>query len=249
MIDDEAEHWRVLVLAPMPIELRPIVRRLGLRRVHGGLHRGTVGGADVTAALVGVGPACAASVTSSLLEDAARDHVVIGGIAGGVGPDVKVGDLVVPEVSTMSDTQEATGTDARKSYRAAPLGQAVLRGEVLTSARILDRSTLESLASDGIDAVDMETASVAGACAGAGVPWTAFRGISDHFTDELVDRYTVALVGTDGRPDLRAVAGFVAGRPGNVVRLARLALGTRTATSVVAHAVALALLSDQEAGS
>ncbi len=249
MIDDEAVPRCVLVLTPMPIELRPIVRRLGLRRSHGGLHRGRFGGAEVTAALVGVGPGCAARVVSSLLEDAVPDRVVIGGIAGGVGPEVKVGDLVVPEVTTMWDAQEATGTDARRSYRAAPLGQAELRGHVLTSGRILDRSTLESLASDGVDAVDMETAAVAAGCAGAGVPWTAFRGISDHFTDKLVDQSIVALVGADGRPDLRAVAGFVVRRPGNAVRLARLARGTAAATSVMAEAVASALLSDQKANS
>ncbi len=245
MADGNAGPRRVLVLVPMPIELRPVVRRLGLRPAGRGLRTGTVGGKELTAALVGVGPDRAASTASRLLKDHGPHHVVIAGIAGGVGPDVEVGKVVVPQVVVEFDRLDPSGSDLGVRHYASALGRAVLQGQLVTSGRILDRPTLTSLATAGVDAVDMETATVAAVCVRAGVTWTVFRGISDHIAEELVDQSTISLVGADGRPDLRAVARYMARRPGNALRLARLARGTRAATSAVAAAVESALLTEQ----
>ena len=52
---------RVAIIAPMPNELRPVVRLLGLRRTgeRGGmpLYTGTVDGTEVVATRSGIGPA------------------------------------------------------------------------------------------------------------------------------------------------------------------------------------------------
>ena len=57
----EGGPTRVAIIAPMPNELRPVVKLLGLRRTgeRGGMpvYTGTVGGTEVVATRTGIGPA------------------------------------------------------------------------------------------------------------------------------------------------------------------------------------------------
>ncbi|MCU1488437.1 MAG: nucleoside phosphorylase, partial [Actinomycetia bacterium] len=95
------ELRRVGILAPMPSELRPVAKVLGLERdgTLGGrpLYRGRHGTVEVVATGTGIGPTLAADAASNLLaEFGDLDRVVVSGIAGGIAPATAVGDLVVP---------------------------------------------------------------------------------------------------------------------------------------------------------
>jgi 4-hydroxy-3-methylbut-2-enyl diphosphate reductase len=196
-----------------------------------------VGGTEVVALLGGIGTAAAAEIARRAIEVHRPDHVAVCGIAGGLGPAVQIGDLLVPEVVTDLDTG--------RSYAPTPLGDEVPDGRLVTSGElILDRAVLHAHADAGVAAIDMETAAIAAASEEAGRPWTAFRGISDHLRDDLVDEHTMGLMREDGKPDVLALARYVGRRPANVRNLARLARGTRAATTVATRA----LLRSIEAG-
>lgn len=165
-----------------------------------------------------------------MLLDAHRPAcVVVAGVAGGVGTDVHVGDLVVPEVVV----DAATGIE----HRATALGTVRPASRLITSDGLLDPQRLERFAASGVVAVDMESATVAKVCEQWECPWMALRGISDHFRDGLVDDATMGLVGPDGSPDLRAVARYIRRRPTNAFALLRLARGTRAAMKAVTAAL------------
>ncbi len=219
----------MLVLAPMTTELVPVVRAVTLAREAKGLYRGRRGSNDVIAALIGIGPARAAKTTQALLDAHRPARVVVAGVAGGVGADVQVGDLIVPEVVVNAET----GTE----HLATAVGTAQPTGRLVTSDGLLDGQELERLAASGVVAVDMETAAVAKTCEDVGCPWMALRGISDHFLDGLVDDATMGLVGPDGTPHPHAVARYVARRPTNAMKLLRLGSGTRAAMKAVTMAL------------
>jgi len=203
-----------------------------------GVRTGSVGGVEVVAALGGIGPAAATATAQRLIATHQPQHVVVVGIAGGIRSSIEVGDLIVPEVAVDLETGH--------EYTASSLGDTALAGRLVTSeALIVDRSMLEGHAADGVDAIDMETAAVAAASEAAGLPWTAFRGISDHFADELMDGQTLGLMHEDGSPDLGAVLRYLVRRPANISRLMKLSKGTTAATTVATRALQHALTTDR----
>src|SRR4051794_5564878 len=119
-----AEVFRVGVLAPMPSELRPVVHAMSLERAAGdGLYRGTVGAADVVATRTGMGTQMARDATARLLDTVDVEHVLIVGIAGGMGPS-KVSDVLLPEIVV----NKHTGGE----FKASPLGAVVPHGKTMT---------------------------------------------------------------------------------------------------------------------
>ena len=229
---------RFVVLAPMPVELAAAVKAMRLARDPDGAgerrHRGTVGGHEVVAVLAGIGPDRSREATARAIATDQPDHVLVVGIAGGVRPTISVGDLLVP--STVRDL------DHGLEHTAHPLGGVAPSGVLVTSAElILDRTVHEANAAAGVDAVDMETAAIADAAEAADLPWTAFRGISDHVLEGLMDEGTLGLLKADGSADVGAAVRYLAKRPANARTLARLASGTKAATTAAARAATAAI--------
>ena len=72
----------------MTSELRPLVRqaRLSPRQVGDlAVHEGQVGATEVSATLAGIGVERSAAVTERVLDALDPDHLVVCGIAGGLG--------------------------------------------------------------------------------------------------------------------------------------------------------------------
>jgi nucleoside phosphorylase len=225
----------VVILAPMSVELAPVVKRLSLTRTSGPRrpHRGRSGDVEVVAALAGVGPGPATEATRWALETYHPDHLLVSGIAGGIDGALRIGDLVVPD--------EVVDLGADRTSRSTPLGRHTPAGRIVTTATLLRHDQLAPPAEAGAVAVDMETAAVGLACDDAGVPWTAFRGISDLVAEGLVDDTTLSLVKTDGTTDVRGVARLLVTRPLALARMARLGPDTRKATVAAAEAAAEAV--------
>lgn len=224
----------------MKSELKPVVDQLSLRRSdprpagRSALYAGRVGGVTVTATLAGVGTAPAASVTEHVLAELEPvDHVVVVGIAGGIGPDQSIGDVVVPELVV----DGATGAE----HRPHPLGDERPAGILSTSDElVVDPDAVAALAARGVIALDMETAAIAAVCERHGVRWSVFRAISDRAADGLVDAEVAALAGADGSAGLPAVLKLVARRPSRARDLARLGRDMKIATRAAAVAAAAA---------
>jgi adenosylhomocysteine nucleosidase len=222
----------------MPMELRPLVARLGLTpaREEGPIHfRGSVGGIEVVAALTGVGMRAGAECAARVLGAASPDHLVVVGVAGGIGESVGVGDLVVPELVLNRESGE--------SFRPDVLGAGAPRGILVSSDRLLESpAEARRLSAQGAIAVDMETAAIGAVCVQRGCPWSVFRAISDRADDGSTDAAVLALAGPDGRPDLRAVARFLLTRPHRIPQLVRLARGANAAARNAAAAAVAALV-------
>jgi adenosylhomocysteine nucleosidase len=219
---------RLGFLAPMKPELRPIVQMLSLQRDAGDgppVYRGAFGSTSVVATLTLIGTKAATEATERLLRDHDIDHVVVVGIAGGVPPATKLGDVLVPEVVV----DAVTG----KEYRPAPLGDTVMSGRVRTADDVNVEAA--TLIVEGVTACDMETAAVAAVCEDQGCPWTAFRAISD-LVGGPVDDALLGLANPDGTGNMWAAAKYLLPRPWKIPGLVRLARDTNVATSAAATA-------------
>jgi adenosylhomocysteine nucleosidase len=185
----------VAMLAPMVPELAPLKKKIPLRKVEDGngayTHEGMVGDVRVVAAMTGIGTKPATETTERLLAGIQVDHLMVVGVAGGMGPTVAVGDLVLPALVI----DEATG----KEVTPDTLGERQARGTLVTSDKFgYDEETTATLIRDGCVAVDMETSSIGLVCEARGVPWSAYRAISDRGDDDTVDVAVLEMGGSDG---------------------------------------------------
>jgi adenosylhomocysteine nucleosidase len=219
-------------MAPMRVEVRPLIHSLSLRSSQIGdmpVHSGALGAQDVIAVTTGIGTEAATEVTERLLRLVHVDHVVVVGIAGGVEEGIAIGDVVVPEVVV----DASTGAE----YRPARLGGVAPRGRLLTSGQLsTGAEVLARLRQQQVTAVDMETASVAEVCQREGVLWSAFRAISDRLSDDIVDDSFIGMVNRDGTPRLGATLRFLVRRPGSIRGLLTLSRDTKVATAAAAAA-------------
>lgn len=226
----------VAFVCAMPMELRPLVRRLGLRRtsIGGGAAReGTLDGREVVAIVTGMGTARAAAGMERLLGALTPERVVVVGITGAVEDDTPIGALVLPE----RVVDAATGREHRHEL----LGPGAVHGTMWTTDRITPASELPELRARGVVSLDMETAAVARACEERGVPWTVFRAVSDRATDGSVDEEVFGMSDQDGRPNPRAIARYVLRHPGRLPGMVRMGRDAREATERAAEAAIAAL--------
>jgi adenosylhomocysteine nucleosidase len=227
---------RVLLLAPMRSELRPIVKKLSLKasRVPGDtVYGGRAGRVEVVAATIGVGPVVAARTTERLLGSGSFDHVVVSGIAGAISRGLSIGDLVVPEVILDART--------KAEYSPTPMAGFELKGTVLTTAELItDESEVEALRRSGVEAVEMEGSGVGEVCTRLGVPWTVFRSISDRADEGVVDDSVLSLLHEDGSTNVAAALRLVVTRPGRLPGLMGLARDSAKAAGAAATAAVAA---------
>lgn len=229
---------RVAILAPMTVELKPFLKKLELRRepFHDrSIHRGHIGDVEVYATLTHIGMGNARITTERVLDKYDIDHVIVSGVAGGIGKATKIGHLVVPDV--VIDYRTKT------EYTPAPLADlpADRRGRLIVADDYLyDREIIDGFERDGIVAVDMETAAVAAVCTERGVAWSAYRGISDH-VDDTHDDSIMKLVNEDGSPQPLALTKYLLRDPRRVKVLMGLAKGSATATNAAADATIAAI--------
>jgi len=233
------EPKRVGVLAPMPSELGPVVKAMGLTKGDHLYYVGRVGATSVVATRTGIGTQRARAATARLLDQGPVEHVVVVGIAGGMGVS-KVGDVLFPEVVVDKDTA--------REYRATPVGDVVPGGKLVTHDDFdLGPDEHQRLVADGFVAVDMETAAVASVCEERGVPWFAVRAISDLVgvtPGDIID-----LANPDGTPNAKAAARYLVTKPWRIPRLVKLATDSKKAADGAAAAAAHSLRAVTDQGS
>lgn len=217
----------------MPMELRPLRRRLRLRRDGSLGYRGRVGDRDVVAVVTGMGTARAGAATARLLDSVDVERAVVVGITGAIENETPIGTVVVPE----SVINAADGAE----YTPTPLSPGA-RGIIWTTDElIVDPVVHAELRARGVVSLDMETAAVARVCEHRGVPWSVVRAVSDRASDGSVDAAILGLSRQDGTADLPAVARHLLRHPGSLPRLVRLGRGSRLATERAAEAAVRAV--------
>jgi adenosylhomocysteine nucleosidase len=229
---------RVLILAPMKSELRPLLKKLSLKRPgtsEQAVYEGRAGAVEVVAATIGVGPEVARRTTERLVESFGVDRVVLSGIAGGVDHGLKIGDVILPD--RVIDAE--TGVE----YHPSVFGGIELEGTILTTAQLITgKAEITALRDKGVKAVEMEGAAVGEVCSGLDLPWTLFRSISDHADEGVVDDTVLAMLNADGSTNVAAAARLIAANPGRLKGLVRLARDSQKAANAAAEAAISAIL-------
>lgn len=189
------------VLALMPDERKQVVAGREFWRGH--LH-----GHDVVAVLSRIGKVAAATTATVLIERFQVGRIVFTGVAGGLAPGVKVGDVVVadsflqhdmdasplfprhevPLYGTSRFASDAVLTDLLEAAaRKALPGASLHRGLVVSGDRFVattaESRALQAALPEAL-AVEMEGAAFAQVCHDYGVPFAAVRTVSDRADDE-----------------------------------------------------------------
>jgi nucleoside phosphorylase len=141
---------RIAILAQCDRNCSPLARLLSLKRSRSSdrsLYWGALGRVEIVATTTGIGTCAATQAAEKILEAIPLQHVVVIGIAGGVGPSVYIGGLVVPELVI----DLATGAE----YRPSVMGDTEARGTLATSNEVLsDQAEAACLERQGVIAVD-----------------------------------------------------------------------------------------------
>jgi adenosylhomocysteine nucleosidase len=215
------------VLAPMPSELRPVVKVFGLDKDS---LEGEVGPHQVRAAKTGIGIELATQAANKMVDRGDVDHVVVVGIAGGLGPTSPVGALVIPEA--VEDFPDAL------SFAPAPLGGLTNEGIIVSSDEYgYEPEVVEAFLARGVVAVDMETVAVAKVCQQKGIPWSAVRAISDPADGPTVNTDVIGLVKPDGTPDTGKAIRYLLRHPTKFPAMAKMG---RDATAAASQAAKVA---------
>ena len=213
----------------MKSELAPVCKAFELTRSDERAD-GSVGDIEIVAMLTGIGmvPAKAAAERALATDP---DHVMICGIAGGIDPSLGIGDMIWPAVVV----DKHGGTE----HTPSPLPGITPNGRLVSSDDFtVTDEDIAALRADGVIAVDMETGAIAAACDAAGVPWTAFRAISDRAGE--TPTAVLGLANPDGSANVKNVAKFLVTKPHKIGLLGKLAKGaqaaaTNAATTARAH--------------
>ena len=231
-MNDPSSSFSIAFVCAMPMELRPLVRKLSLHKTQIGdvtVHSGTLDGHKVVAIVTGMGTKLAATGLERLLDAVSVERVVVVGITGAVENVTPIGTLILPEVVVNS----ATGTE----HRPVPLGDGTPHGKMWTTDVLLNGlDVIAELRAQGVVSLDMETAALAEICERRGIPWSVFRVISDRATDGSVDEEVFHLSHQDGTPNGPAIARFFVKHPGRIPRMVRLGKGAKLATETAADA-------------
>ncbi|ULH15716.1 5'-methylthioadenosine/adenosylhomocysteine nucleosidase [Deinococcus sp. KNUC1210] len=166
----------------------------------GALHRGTLDGQDVLITVGGIGKVNAAMTTTHLLA-AGAGRVIFTGVAGGVHPELKVGDIVVSSDCVQHDVDvtalgyklgevpgETLSWVADETLSALALEAAhEVEGVNVTGGRVVSGDVFVASAEKvawlwqhfGAACAEMEGAAVAQVCSKHGVPFVVIRSVSD----------------------------------------------------------------------
>ncbi len=232
MVGASRYSGRIAFICAMPIELRPLVRRLSLRQSRIGgvsVHSGVLGDHAVVAIVTGMGTKLAARGTEDLVGAIPIDRIVVVGMTGAVDNSTPIGTLILPEVVVNG----ATGTEYRPDYQGdgTPFGKLWTTDELLT-----DLDVLAGLRAQGIVSLDMETAAIAEVCQRYGIVWSVFRSVSDRAADGSVDEEVLKLSNQDGTPNGWAIGSYLLRHTGRIRPMLRLAKGAKLATATAAEA-------------
>jgi nucleoside phosphorylase len=228
---------RVVVLAPMPLEMHAITTAFGLTRTgpaKGAPWTGPVGDSDVTAIHIGMGPPLTRIATARLFDTSQPDympvdHVMVAGICGGLDPDLPVGTLINAEYIV-----DAT---SGAEYEHIPPGHEPRVGKIITTeGATLDIELSKAFRARGCLGVDMENSAVAEVCQANDCPWSVYRCIGDRWFDGYLDQRVLDVTNPDGSGNQDALNRLLAAEPGIAAKLEHLSRDTALAARLAAEA-------------
>jgi adenosylhomocysteine nucleosidase len=241
------------VVAAMPQEIAPLLRRIGScrkERLEGcNLYRFELAGVPVSLIESGMGPRHAAQATEVLIRHCKPSALFNFGFGGAVLPGLEVGDLVLAERIFFLERGMLTELPLPDARYLRHVEQALAdgsprlqQGSFVTAAQITGKAELAGQLPRGLvnPVLEMETAALIRVAAAAGLPVLALRGISDAAGEELGFSLE-EFCDHELRIRLPRVLATVARKPWIIPQLIRLAGNTKRAGEQLATGVHRAL--------
>lgn len=234
----------IVIIAAMPEELAPLVKRLQ------NVSKSTVGrftvwhgrltGRHVCLLRSGMGECNAREATTTILDKLQPTAIYTVGFGGAIRPGLAVGDLVLGtglfffDGLTLVPVSPLVSVEVNDDF----LQRNRVAGSILTTSRIVAKAVADHHLSADLPnpVLDMETATIATVAGQAKVPILALRAISDPADEEL----TFSLEEfCDGEFNLQLWRVFltVAKKPWIIPQLLRLSRNCRTAGVALADVV------------
>jgi len=185
----------------------------------------------VRAVVTGMGEQLAREAAEAALVDGA-DVCVSSGVAGGLKPGQRTGDILVAQVVAKEQEQVAIASDPELLALAAECG-ARQAARFVSVPEIVTRAADKLILGERADAVEMESLAVLGAAARRGVPAVAIRAIADTADFDLPFDFS-AMRGASGEARVSRVLAALAMRPQRLPALMRLARDCRRASQGLA---------------
>jgi nucleoside phosphorylase len=226
----------------MPMELRPLTKRLGLAKGEIGgvaLRTGTLDGHPVVGFVTGMGTKLATEHIDRLLAAVHPERVVIFGITGAVENKTPIGTVMMPA--------RVIDHDTGRTHEHHPPGGELTEGALWTTDIMTPPGDLPGLVEQGVIALDMETAAMAHCCERDGVPWSVHRAISDHPSDDI-DQEAFQVMNMDGTINRGNAFRYVRRHPLKSLGMAKLAKYSKLATDNAADAAIAAARASFAAG-
>ncbi len=206
------------------------------------LYRGQLAQREACLVEGGIGTSAAARATKLLIDTHRPSLLISAGYCGAVRPGPAVGDLVLCSRLLTADPERVQelllpGSHQRAARLAAELQRHGLRawqGSFITTRAISSKAAISARLPEDMDhpVLEMESAAVALAANGAGIPFIGLRAVSDDAAEELLfslDEISTAA----GQVAPGRVLWLLMRRPALLGQMLRLAVGsTRAGTSL-----------------
>jgi adenosylhomocysteine nucleosidase len=222
----ESKVRSIAILAAMSSELKPVARRLGLKRMPGANNPfllGSYKGVPVIAAVTNMGLAAAQQRTQELFAlRASIDHLFVVGIAGALQQSLNIGDVVIP----------VAVVDGRDGIERSPvnLSERAPAGVIYSSDELhYDDDYVAMLHQRKVSVVDMESGAIAAVCEHHGCPYTVIRAVSDRVDEHAKNFDVFHLANADGSPRYLAALRYMLTRPTQIGYLMAMSSGSKKA--------------------
>jgi adenosylhomocysteine nucleosidase len=187
---------------------------------------------DVSILITGIGKVNAEKSVTEFLAKNSPGLVFTCGFAGGLNPDLKIGDVVFEMPVQIKDSHGLSIQEKLLSAGAKPAKFVCVDHIAITVAekKKLHEDTLA-------DAVEMESAAIHAACAERGIPCATIRVISDTANEDLPLDFN-ALAKPDKNLDMGKLFMAIAKSPGKIGALMELQKKTKLAAERLADVLA-----------
>jgi adenosylhomocysteine nucleosidase len=188
---------RILIMAALPQEVRPFLRRVRARpRRDLGLPAWEWEPEAVVVALSGMGGVAAGRAGETLISCCRPELLISLGFGGALTPELAVGDVVLGATFWHydPDTRELKAGSqpsvprslTRLSHSLEMLGRTIVAGSVVTTTRIIHKGS-QSTPLSGLPhpVLDLETGVLAELAAAHGLPFLSLRAITDTAWEEI----------------------------------------------------------------
>jgi adenosylhomocysteine nucleosidase len=192
--------------------------------------------------IVGIGRQNAGKSVRSFLTSCSPELVLTCGFAGGLNPDLKLGDVVFEfpvrrdESQTEYKPEDLIGDSWNSSLREKLLAAGAKPAKIFCADRIATTVAEKKKLRDetGADAVEMESAAIHAVCAERGISCVTVRVISDTAGEDLPLDFN-ALAKPDKSIDFGKLAWAIAKSPGKIPQLIQLQKKTKFAAERLAE--------------